>query len=566
MIGAAGTGVGQLAPPGTGGVVPLVDGLRALGAVKRVLMIGAHPDDEDTELLAFLSRGLGVQTAYLSLSRGEGGQNLIGPELGPELGVIRTEELLAARRLDGARQYFTRAYDFGFSKTAAETFRFWPRDSLLKDIVDVIRRFRPQVIVSIFSGTPRDGHGQHQVAGLLAREAFELLKDSSWGPVKLYRSARFDTTASTLTLQGGRLDPVTGRSYRQLAMAGRSRHRSQDMGQLELPGPSAIRLALWERRDAGRGMGDGVGLFAGVDTAPHGRERYVALLDSARAALNPLRPQAIVPLLARALAALGDGAGADDGEQRGILERTLADAAGIAIDGVADDWITVGGQRLQVEATVWNAGDSSVRLDEVQVAAPTGWTVDRLDAASGSVAPGTLATRRFVVTVPRDAERSQPYFLKRPLAGALYDWSAVPPELRGLPFEPPALELRVRLAVAGAVIGLTREVSNRYRDEANGEVRRPVLVDCAYDVAVRRTRERCAAVDRDGHQPQPRPRRGPGCGEAAARLAGDRGGEPRLSAGGRVAQRRRNASPPRGGDAGQLPRACGRHGRRRPPL
>jgi len=484
MIGAAGTGVGQLAPPGTGGVVPLVDGLRALGAVKRVLMIGAHPDDEDTELLAFLSRGLGVQTAYLSLSRGEGGQNLIGPELGPELGVIRTEELLAARRLDGARQYFTRAYDFGFSKTAAETFRFWPRDSLLKDIVDVIRRFRPQVIVSIFSGTPRDGHGQHQVAGLLAREAFELLKDSSWGPVKLYRSARFDTTASTLTLQGGRLDPVTGRSYRQLAMAGRSRHRSQDMGQLELPGPSAIRLALWERRDAGRGMGDGVGLFAGVDTALHGRERYVALIDSARAALNPLRPQAIVPLLARALAALGDGAGADDGEQRGILERTLADAAGIAIDGVADDWITVGGQRLQVEATVWNAGDSSVRLDEVQVAAPTGWTVDRLDAASGSVAPGTLATRRFVVTVPRDAERSQPYFLKRPLAGALYDWSAVPPELRGLPFEPPALELRVRLAVAGAVIGLTREVSNRYRDEANGEVRRPVLVDCAYDVAV----------------------------------------------------------------------------------
>src|SRR2546430_16091569 len=104
MIGAAGTAVGQLAPPGTGGVAPLVDGLRALGAEKRVLMIAAHPDDEDTELLAFLSRGLGVQTAYLSLTRGEGGQNLIGPELGPELGIIRTEELLAARQLDGARQ------------------------------------------------------------------------------------------------------------------------------------------------------------------------------------------------------------------------------------------------------------------------------------------------------------------------------------------------------------------------------------------------------------------------------------------------------------------------------
>ena len=317
---------------------------------------------------------------------------------------------------------------------------------------------------------------------MLARAAFELLRDSSWGPVKLYRSARFDSAGATITLPGGRIDPVTGRSYRQLAMEGRSRHRSQNMGQLELPGPSAIRLALWERRDAGQETGDGVGLLAGVDTVLHGRERYVALIDSARGALNPLHPQTIVPLLVRALAALGDGAG--DAEQRGILERTLADAAGIAIDGVADAWMAVGGQRLQVEATVWNAGDSAVRLDDVQVAAPTGWTVDRLDPPSGSVAPGTLATRRFVVTVPGDAERSQPYFLRRPPAGALYDWSAVPAEVRGLPFEPPLLELRVRLAVASAVIGLTREVSNRYRDETNGEVRRPVLVDCAYDVAI----------------------------------------------------------------------------------
>src|SRR5207247_5771678 len=108
------------------------------------------------------------------------------------------------------------------------------------------------------------------------REACELLKGASWGPVNLDRSARVDTTASTLTLQGGRLDPVTGRSYRQLAMAGRNRHRSQDMGQLELPGPSAIRLALWERRDAGRGMGDGVGRFAGVASVLTGRERFVA--------------------------------------------------------------------------------------------------------------------------------------------------------------------------------------------------------------------------------------------------------------------------------------------------
>ena len=153
-----------------------------LGHMKRVLVIGAHPDDEDTELLTVLVRGMGAEAAYLSLNRGEGGQNLIGPELGMALGLLRTEELLAARRLDGAGQFFTRAYDFGFSKTQDETWTHWPRDTILKDVVRVIRRFRPQIVVSIFSGTPKDGHGQHQAAGWAAREAFRAAADSTRFP------------------------------------------------------------------------------------------------------------------------------------------------------------------------------------------------------------------------------------------------------------------------------------------------------------------------------------------------------------------------------------------------
>jgi len=150
--------------PWTEGIVGTGLLLRRLDGVKRVLMIGAHPDDEDTALLAALSRGMGVETAYLSLSRGEGGQNLIGPEMDEGLGLVRTGELLAARALDGGRQYFTRAFDFGYSKTAEEAFRYWPREELLRDVTWVVRTFRPQVIVSVFSGTPRDGHGQHQVS------------------------------------------------------------------------------------------------------------------------------------------------------------------------------------------------------------------------------------------------------------------------------------------------------------------------------------------------------------------------------------------------------------------
>ncbi len=468
----------QLAPAGTGGVAALANTLRQLGSNKRVLMVGAHPDDEDTQLLVLLSRGWGAQAAYLSLTRGEGGQNLIGPELGPELGIIRTEELLAARELDGARQFFTRGYDFGFSKSAEETFRFWPRDSILKDVVDVIRRFRPQVIIAVFSGTPADGHGQHQVSAMIARQAFDLLRDSTGGPVKFYRSTRFDTAATTVTLPVGTLDPVLGQSYYQLAMASRSRHRSQDMGQLQRPGPATARVALVATKTP---QTPETSMFAGVDTTLR-MPGYAALIDSARAALTPWRPAATLPFLIRALRSLGSV----EAEQRALLERAIAIAAGVSIDGTSDDGIVTPGERLQIEVNVWNAGDSAVRVDSVAIAAPSGWSLERPEAGAPTVAPGALQTRRFVLIVARDAERTQPYFLRRPLVnrGGLYDWSAVPPEVRGLPFEPPPVTARVRLIIAGEPVTLTREVVYRYRDQAIGEVRRPIFVTRDVDVAL----------------------------------------------------------------------------------
>ena len=480
LFGAVGTVVGQFAPPGTGGVAALAGALKQLGANKRVLMIGAHPDDEYSDLVALFARGMGAQVAYLSLSRGEGGQNLIGPELGPELGIIRSEELLAARRIDGARQFFTRAYDFGYSKTLDESLRLWPRDSVLKDVLDVVRRFRPQIIVSVFSGTSRDGHGQHQVAGLVARQAFEALRDSSWGPVKLYRSLYFDTASATLRLDAGVLDPVEGRSYHQIAMAGRSQHRSQDQGQLEEPGPRIGRLAFIEWRDRGRGTKDGDGLFADVDTLLPGKARYAGLIDSARAQLNPTRPDVIAALLGRALRELG----AADSGQQAILQEALAAAAGVVIDGFADDGILIPGERVQLETSVWNAGEAAVTLDGIEVGAPAGWKVERLDPVSSSVPTGSLATRRFAVTVAADAPRSQAYFLRRPLTGALYDWTGVPAAWRGLPFEPPPVQMTVRLTIAGQPLSLSREVVYRYRDQRIGEVRRPLFVTRPFDVAV----------------------------------------------------------------------------------
>src|SRR5579871_3799220 len=238
------------------GETELRERLDRLAATGSVMMIGAHPDDENTALLAYFSRGRHMRTAYLSLTRGEGGQNLIGSEQGDALGVIRTEELLAARKIDGGEQFFTRAIDFGFSKTPEETLTKWPRDQVLGDVVWNIRRFRPDVIVLRFSGTPRDGHGQHQASAILGREAFSVAADPSKYPEQLqwvqpwqakrlmYNVIAFTKEQETearkmdgrVEVDVGEYNPELGYSYAEIAGMSRSQHRSQGMGAPEQKG------------------------------------------------------------------------------------------------------------------------------------------------------------------------------------------------------------------------------------------------------------------------------------------------------------------------------------------
>ncbi|HEY0057909.1 MAG TPA: PIG-L family deacetylase, partial [Flavisolibacter sp.] len=160
-------------------------GLRKLNVLGSVLYVAAHPDDENTRLLTWLSKEGLYKTGYLSLTRGDGGQNLIGNEQGIELGLIRTQELLAARRIDGAEQYFTRAYDFGFSKTPSETFTKWDREKILADVVWVIRKSQPDVIITRFPTTGEGGHGHHTASAILAGEAFEAAADPKRFPEQL---------------------------------------------------------------------------------------------------------------------------------------------------------------------------------------------------------------------------------------------------------------------------------------------------------------------------------------------------------------------------------------------
>lgn len=476
--------VAQLSPPSAGGVVELDRLLQRLGEPRRLLVIAAHPDDEDTEILALAALGQGADAAYLSLSRGEGGQNLIGPELGEVLGLIRSQELVAARDLDGARQFFTRAYDFGFSRSLEETSRFWPPDTLLKDAVRVVRRFKPHVIVSVFTGTPRDGHGHHQAAGVVAHRVFDAAGDpfrfpelsreeglEPWTPLRLYRSTRFDTAATTIMLETGTLDWRTGRSFHQIAMASRSLHRSQDMGQLQSVGPRSARLQIMADRTARRDGADGPGdLFDGV---PRAANWAVTLADSLRGVLNPSRPHEIAPRLAAALRRLNQEGG--DDRSRRILEDALAIAAGLVLDARIDRARLVPGQRATLTIELFNGGPFEGALESAVIRAPEGWGVSS-DSASSS---GRLVSRRFQVQPPANARLTQPYFLERPRTGylnALYDWSGASPSVKSLPFEPPLLEAEVKVRLLGNSVRLDREVTLRTRDQALGELRHLVRV------------------------------------------------------------------------------------------
>jgi LmbE family N-acetylglucosaminyl deacetylase len=483
--------------------------LRRLGTTKRVLMIGAHPDDEDTQLLAALALEQGADVAYLSLTRGDGGQNGIGPELHEALGVLRTEELLAARRVDGATQFFTRAYDFGFSKSAEETFRHWPRQEILRDAVGIIRLWRPDVVVAVFSGTPRDGHGQHQVSAIIAREAFDAAGDSTafpeqlraglapFQPKKFYRSLRGRPDSATVRIAMGGMDPLVGRSPFQLAMASRSRHRSQDMGAPEPAGPRWGYLM----RLVPAATGPEASIWSGIDSTLTARDAHFAdydrTVDEVRRSAEILDPGALVDRLAAAVRFLSPATGNEDRPAMGATaetrfvatneledaRRALAMAAGIELDAIADAPRIVPGQEFGLELSIWNGGNSAVMVDALDPMLPAGWTAVRADSATGggTVEGGAVLRRRFRVRVPADAAPTEAYFLRQPRDGDLYrwpgDWS-----VQGRPFEPPPVRAQARLRVAGAELPLAAEATFRDVDKRQGELRRPVLVVPAVSV------------------------------------------------------------------------------------
>jgi len=514
--------------PGSIQIEQSLDRLNELGTV---LMIAAHPDDEHTAVLAYFARGRHMRTAYLSVTRGEGGQNLIGPEQGPQMGIIRTQELLAARKIDGAEQFFTRAIDFGFSKTASETMEKWGHDRILSDVVWVIRRYRPDVIILVFSGTPSDGHGHHQVSAILGKEAFDAAADANQFPDQLkyvepWRARRLvrasfggggrggpptapgspgttppanaatppatgatpPATASTPPAGGrggrggqqaaalpnageadtGGFNPILGYSYQELANMSRSMHHSQGTGAMRQVNPGVTSFGLVAGEPSTKD------LFDGIDTTWNrlpGGAAVGSILEGAIRNFEPAHPEKAIPALAKArplIAAIADPLARI---KLAELDETIALCAGLFVEAQAQQAQVSPGGQLSVTTTVLNRSTAEVNLDGGRV---EGIWNEPVEIKPAKLGHNQSARVQFDHTVPPGQAYSQPYWLVKPPAGDAYQVDDQ--RLVGLADTPPVLQMRLRLTVDGAPIEVVRAVEHRYAERSEGERVRPLVV------------------------------------------------------------------------------------------
>ena len=496
--------------------------LRKVGVSGRVLYVTAHPDDEHNGVLVRLARGLGLRTGLLTVTRGEGGQNAIGPELFEALGVLRTGELMAIHRYDGVEQSFGRAYEFGFSFSVEETFAKWGREDTLGDVVRVVRLFRPDVILTL----PLEGEGggqHHQAVGRLAREAFRAAADPArfpeqrreglrpWQARKIYQGGvggYGEVPGAPVRVPTGVYDPILGMTWQQLGARSRTMHRCQGAGQLGAdPGPADGVYSLLDAEPPVSGPEKD--LLDGIDTSLAGLARFApgaalgghlaalqARATTARAAFDPAEPERAVPALADALASVRsleqdlDGRVPDAASRAEIAERlreeesdveaALALAQGLTLEARADDGLVTPGQQVGVAVSLFNSGKTPIEVDALELDAPSGWTVARRE---GEARPEGGAHRaRFAVGVAPDARPSQPYW-RREKDRDRNELLVPADETR--PWSSPLLVARARCRVGGVETTLHAPVAWRYEGPfVGGERRHEVQVVPALSVRV----------------------------------------------------------------------------------
>lgn len=461
-----------------GRILLALEKLRVIGSV---LYIAAHPDDENTAVLAYCANDRLLRTAYLSLTRGDGGQNLIGSEQAELLGVIRTQELLAARRLDGAEQFFTRAYDFGYSKNPEETFAFWEKEKILSDVVWVIRRFRPDVVMTRFPTTGEGGHGHHTASALLAEEAFHAASDPTkfpeqlqdvnvWRPKRLLWNAwiqivqqRKQDTSRLLKLDVGRYNPLIGKSYSELAAESRSMHKSQGFGSSGLRGETISDFVLLA------GDSTSTNVF-GDDTFDWSRIQGGAVIQKAiEDAIDHFdmeEPEAILPRLVaiyKMMEALKEQYWIPI--KKNELLTIIRSCAGLWIEALASDYYAAAGDSVRISATIVNRSSIAMKLVQIRFPFAEQDSVRNIFLRNGArhTLAGSFALPHTSIT--------QPYWLEeKSLHGS---FTVRDQQKVGMPQNGPPLVVGFTLEIEGAQLRFPSAVQYRWTDPVHGEMYRP---------------------------------------------------------------------------------------------
>lgn len=455
--------------------------LKKLNVLGSVLYIAAHPDDENTRLLAYFSKDKLYRTGYLSLTRGDGGQNLIGDEQGVELGLIRTQELLAARKIDGAEQFFSRAFDFGYSKTPQETFTKWDKEKILSDVVWIIRKFQPDVIITRFPTTGEGGHGHHTASAILANEAFTAAADPNRFPEQLnyvkpwqakrilWNTFNFGSTNTTSSDQFhfdvGGYNPVLGQSYGEIAAESRSQHKSQGFGV-----PKSRGEAMEYFKTTG-GTAPVTDLFNDVNTSwqrVNGAAMIQQLVNNAIDSFDFMQPQKSVPQLVtiyKALNALPQTYWRD--QKLKETKNLIADASGLWMEAYTTQQYAVQGDSVKLNFVLNDRLGVNAKLNAV--------VVDQFDS---SLSAKLLKNQNFVfsktIAVPQTKEITQPYWLKEKMNEGYF--TVTDQQLIGRPDVQPAYVATFNLNIDGQDLSFAKPVKYKFTDPVKGEVYQPVFV------------------------------------------------------------------------------------------
>ncbi|CAG4994811.1 hypothetical protein DYBT9275_01472 [Dyadobacter sp. CECT 9275] len=470
--------------------------LKKLNVLGSVLYIAAHPDDENTLMLSYLSKDQLVRTGYMSLTRGDGGQNLIGPEQGYNIGVIRTQELLGARRIDGAEQFFSRAYDFGFSKTRDETLRFWNKDKVLGDVVWMIRKFQPDVIITRFPPDPRAGHGHHQTSAYLAEEAFALAPDPKAYPdqlkfVKTWQTKRLvwnsftpgftnkkptDEKTPFISIEIGGYNTVLGKSYTEIAAESRSMHKSQAFGSSPVRG-TRIDYFLHKTGEPAK-----VSLFDNIDTSwkrVKGSEKVEALISDAIDRFSIAEPVKSVPALLQINAALNqlDEENIYVKTKKTEIQHLLVQCLGLWFESNPKNYSATAGENVDFQISIVKRSGYPVKLVSLK------WTGRERDSTFNmSLEDNDLFSLPVSTILPQNIKTTQPYWLEKPIEKGMFQIDQQ--QDIGYPENRPKTLSEFKFEINGQEFVYTKPWVYKFNDPAEGEIYRPFEVRPAMTVTL----------------------------------------------------------------------------------